>query len=686
MRSLKTKDGRVIKPYVYQKTSFKLLVTALQKYRRALMVMATGLGKTITSILVLLHFLKPKNRVLFLCHDTGILDQAFRDFKEFLSDAYSCTKFYGQKKDWNADTHNIVFATFQSMASHLADGVKRNIFSNTHFDYIIVDEGHHAKAETYESVLEYFIAKWKMAMTATPDREDEEDITEIFGKPVVNIELPEAIAKGWLTPVDYRVLSDGLNEELIKKLVAEVLDDNVRITEKQINERIFVKIRTQEQVKEILKESKDKQAIIFCQNITHLRHVAEFLPQSVWVHSKQTDDENKETMRAFKKKRARHILVVDKFNEGIDIPSVELIVFLRGTDSRRIFLQQLGRGLRKLLGKKKVTILDFVGNIRRIQEIKTLVERIRSLVPKGGKRKVFTPLHVEGAGFTFDFTENVVDLLKVFNRNQVEFAPPGWITAQGLVSKGVSRNFIRKIAEKFRQPHPEWLKVYQTATVIAEHYHPELVSEIKKAIKNRGELAPENWMTPHALSKDVHIYYKNLKVKVEKYRAKHAGWFKTFYDGTGKTTEYYHPELVAIVKKELRPEQKLNGWESASSLRDSGVKSGTNSIKTFAETFRKKHTGWFKLLLQHNVEVECYHPHLVDKIKQRFSEMKIPGGWLKVTEVLKSRKKVGRIREFTKQFRNNHPEWFKDFLIYGHFIEHYHPKLIEKIRIHFQSK
>jgi superfamily II DNA or RNA helicase len=462
MRSLKTKDGRVIIPYSYQKTSFKLLVTALTKYRRALMVMATGLGKTITALLILLHFLRPKSRVLFLCHDTGILDQAHDEFKNIIDSKYSFTKFYGDKKDWDADTHNIVFATVQSLASHLFNPKSKNIFSRRHFDYILMDEAHHAKAETYEQVLEYFQPRWKMAMTATPERDDEEDITEIFGKPVVNIELPEAIAKGWLTPVEYKLLSDGINEEVIRQLVGDVIDNNVRITEKEINKKLFIRVRTQEQIKEILKESVNKQAIIFCRNITHLKHVAKLLPSSVYVHSKRKTDENNKAIKQFKERKVRHILVVDKFNEGIDIPDVELIVFLRGTSSRRIFFQQLGRGLRKLLGKKKVTILDFVGNVRRIQDVKDLVERIESIsLGKQHKRGPKTgPLHVKGTGFTFNFTEETVNILRVFERSQEDYYPTWQEASKAAIKLGIKsgKEYVKAYKKDSKLPSSprEW--------------------------------------------------------------------------------------------------------------------------------------------------------------------------------------------------------------------------------------
>ncbi len=451
-------NSKQIKLYDYQGIAFKNLVAALKKTFRALMVMATGLGKTIVSIEVVKYFITPKDRVLFLCHDNGILNKSYKDYKKYIGESYTYAKFYGAQKDWEADKHNFVFATFQSVLAHLNNPkAKKKLFSPKHFTFIVVDESHHAQAETYAEVINYFKPKYKLGMTATPDREDGEDIRDIFGEEVVKILLPEAIAKGWLTPVEYKLLSDGLDEEKIRQICKDVLDDNIRMTEKQINEKIFIKVRSQEQCKIIQQYSKTRKAIVFCENIQHAQHIGSLLPSSVSIHSQQATGVNDANYELFETGAVKHVLVVDKFNEGIDIPDTELLSFLRRTESERIFYQQLGRGLRKVPGKEKVVVLDFVGNIERIKQVSKLAQEIKAIA--GIERKKngtpnMSPLHVEGKGFSFDFSDQVVNLFSVFERLE-QFYYPTWEEASKVaISLGIknSTDYYKNYKKDSRLP------------------------------------------------------------------------------------------------------------------------------------------------------------------------------------------------------------------------------------------
>ncbi len=445
-----------IELYDYQEVAYHKVIKALQKYGRALMVMATGLGKTIVSSKIVEFFLlsQPKTvRVLFLCHDAGILGQCYKKYRAILGKHYTYTRFYGKHKDRNAKNYNFVFATFQSKP--------HKFFKPNHFDYIIVDESHHAKAETYNEVMESFNPKWKLGMTATPDREDEKDIRQMFGKEVVNYPLPEAIANGWVTPIDYRTLSDGLDQDVLDVLVSEVLVENIRITENQINERIFIRIRTEVQCRKILEHTDNGlKAIVFCNNIEHLDHVAELLPRSVIVHSKRSDDENNFAIAQYESGHASHILVVDKFNEGIDLPDTDVLVFLRATDSYRIWLQQLGRGLRKFLGKNKVIVLDFVSNIDRIRNVRKFVWEIGRY--QGGNQfnsedfKLDSSLHIEGDGFMFDFSEKIVNILSMLDsRIDVDFYPTWQEASKAAIKLGIktSVEYLKRYKEDPRLPN-----------------------------------------------------------------------------------------------------------------------------------------------------------------------------------------------------------------------------------------
>jgi superfamily II DNA or RNA helicase len=411
--------------YDYQGIASNKVIWALQQFAKALMVMATGLGKTVVSASIVDYFLsrRKKSRILILCHDSGILDQLFKEYRSWFGNDCTYAKFYGKKKNWNADQHTFVFATFQSKP-HL-------YFSASHFDYILVDEGHHAKAPTYSEVLRFFTPTWKLAMTATPDRDDLQDIRDIFGKEVVDYSLPEALAREWLTPVKYKLLTDGLDQEILQALVDEILADQIRITESQLNERIFIRARTDKQCERILEYTNTGlKAIIFCNNISHLDHVMEHLPRSVAVHSERTRSENDVAIEMYKTGLVSHIVVVDMFNEGIDLPDTDVLAFLRPTDSYRIWLQQLGRGLRKFPGKDQVVVLDFVSNIERIKNFKSLVDQIGKYTDLKGSNHnsimdLKSPLHIEGSSFMFDFAEEIVSILSA-----VEYmvSSPLWAT------------------------------------------------------------------------------------------------------------------------------------------------------------------------------------------------------------------------------------------------------------------
>lgn len=320
-----------MKLYNYQEIAFQRIIDAFKVSNKALMVMATGLGKTIVSAFIVKNELSQKKKGLFLCHENDILDQAISTYRQVLGDVVVLGIFYGSRKDWDADLADVLFASFQSFNEwHQA-------FDKDHFDFIVVDESHHGQAPTYKEIIDYFKPEKLLGMTATPDRGDEKDIRDLFGEEVVNYTLEEAIAKGWLTNVEYHVLNDGLDIDELKAIMREALEGKERISVKQLNERIFVKMRDTEIAEKILSFGSRK-AIIFCENIDHVDNFAKHLPDAAVFHSRFSNKHNAKTLQKFKDGKLHFILSVNKFNEGIDVPEAELIIFLRGTDSKRIFL------------------------------------------------------------------------------------------------------------------------------------------------------------------------------------------------------------------------------------------------------------------------------------------------------------------------------------------------------------
>lgn len=363
--------GKRIKPRKYQKEVVDTLLAQFAKGNsRFLIEMATGLGKTITAALVVRELeraaitAKGRPRVLFLAHQIELLEQAAKSFRNILRVGdYSYSACFDGALPEPTD---LVFATFDTMLSHIAD------LAPHAFDIVIVDEAHHVAAKTYATVVRHFSPKAVIGLTATPYRTDAQDIFQFFGGDEGHIgkyDLSWALKNRHLAFPSYKVFLDDLTPDALQQLAQGFgLSD--------IDKRLFLRRRDEEIVRIIedaLAENKiaSPRVIVFCRSIAHLRNLIQsFSPGSaVLIHSRMTDAERRNNIEAFREGRFTYALVCDLFNEGIDIPEANALVFLRYTGSRTIWLQQLGRGLRKVANKDVVHVLDFVGSLQRLKEI-----------------------------------------------------------------------------------------------------------------------------------------------------------------------------------------------------------------------------------------------------------------------------------------------------------------------------
>lgn len=670
--------------YDYQEVAYNKIIVALRKYSRALLVMATGLGKTVVSAKIVEYFLsqlQSKPKILFLCHDTGILEQCFLKYQNILGDKYTYARFYGQKKNWNADKHNFVFATFQSKP--------HQFFRASHFDYIIVDESHHAKAETYDEVLDYFNVKWELGMTATPDREDQKDIRDRFGDEVVNYSLAEAIANGWVTPIEYKVMSDGIDKEILQQLVQDILVEEIKVNEKQLNDWIFVRSRTEVQCREILNyTNQNLKAIVFCNNIMHLEHVYAHLPNSVVVHSGQSAKMNALAIAQYEAGIVHHILVVDKFNEGIDLPDTDVLVFLRGTDSFRIWAQQLGRGLRKFLNKEKVIVLDFVANIERIRDVKKLVSDIASFQKTKAdfdETKINAPLHIEGNGFIFDFTEEIVSVLSMLDymasTEPVESYKTWQEASQALKKIGI------KTRTEYWERYKENKKLPASPNVFYSDF-PGWTSYLSFIIH---EDIPDGWMTLTSLSKEIDKDVQTVRSLVGSlpydYKQKHIKKYKTKKSGF---RECHSPELIVFLKNKYKKKKDPPpDWKDAIQLRDEKI-AGFVQIKAFVENYRNLHQEWFECFWVFNRNREFYSPELIKLIVQHFKTLQTPPpkDWITFSLIAKRFDFPMRpkLRALIDEYRIINKEWFGNFRTGNRTREYYHPNLVKIIFEKFKKQ
>ena len=341
---------QVIKPnYMQRKALKELNRNRAIGVNRALIVSATGSGKTYLAAFDALNF--APNRLLYVVHEGSILRKSLETFQEVFGSLKTCGMYTGEAKELEAD---FIFTTNVSMCRSL------DLFDKKEFDYIIIDECHHAVASTYRQIIEYFEPEFLLGLTATENRMDNQDVVELFGNNIpYELRLRDAIINDLIVPFHYFGIRDelvdyGLTDSAERRLIAQISnEDNCEFISQQIEKH---------------RPSGQKlKALAFCRNIQHARMMAENL--SDYYHTAFLSGKNKtgERIRAYNdlqsdNKELEILFAVDILNEGVDIPGVNMVLFLRPTESSTIFIQQLGRGLRKYPNKSFVTILDFIGN------------------------------------------------------------------------------------------------------------------------------------------------------------------------------------------------------------------------------------------------------------------------------------------------------------------------------------
>lgn len=350
----------------------KLAEMRAQGIDRGIMVMACGLGKTITIILDVARFLEehPDSRVLYLCHNGEILAGAKEKFEAYFGARYSYGFFMTYANKIEADDTlkkpTFLFASFQTM------GRRREQFARDEFDYIIIDEAHHVQARTFAPTVRYFRPKFQLGMTATPFRMDGKKIEELLGEVIYNMDIDHGLLEGWLASIDYKLVLDDIAAGL-----KEFLDENEKYTVSQLNRQVFIALRDEEIVRIIKQRVKDfglekPKMVIYCKTITHARRIATIYGRNKAkvVRANQPMDEVKGILQSLERGEIEAVTSVQKLNEGVDLPSLNMLVFLRNTVSRNVYEQQLGRGTRREADKDTVFVLDFVNNVKRYEMLR----------------------------------------------------------------------------------------------------------------------------------------------------------------------------------------------------------------------------------------------------------------------------------------------------------------------------
>ena len=382
--------------------------TRAEGAKRALVQAATGVGKTYLAA----FDSKSYERVLFVAHREEILKQAAASFRNVRnSEDYGF--FTGGEKSTDK---SVIFASVATLGR--SEYLSEKYFAPDYFQYLVIDEFHHAVNEQYQRIVKYFKPQFLLGLTATPERMDGRNIYELCDYNVpYEISLKDAINKGMLVPFHYYGIYDDTDYSGLHLIRG-------RYDEKELNETYIGNVHRHDLIYKYYCKYGSKKALGFCCSRAHAEEMAkEFCERgipSVAVYSNANGTYSEERGKAIKKLKSGEIRVifsVDMFNEGVDITSVDMVMFLRPTESPIVFLQQLGRGLRRSKGKEYLNVLDFIGNYEKAGRVRFLLTG-RTL----GKNEYYNP--ADRSAFPddclIDFDMKLIDLFSEMDKKHLK--------------------------------------------------------------------------------------------------------------------------------------------------------------------------------------------------------------------------------------------------------------------------
>lgn len=353
--------GRVT-PRPYQTEALQALASDLDASGRALLVLATGLGKTVVGGEVIAAHLRraPQDQVLVVAHAKDLVQQLERALWRHLPKDVPTRILTGDTRP--DDLSGLTCATVGSALSAARFGYRPGL--------VMIDEAHHVGEEgQYDELLELLSSARHLGVTATPWRGDKHDITHQLGAPSFSLGIEEGMRRGYLAQVDYRLFVDDIDWDIVR----EASDHSYGLAE--LNAKLFLPQRDEairDELATAWASTRNPRAIVFCRTTEHAERLADMLRRTpLWsgalaIHAGLAKRERQNRLLAFRAGEVPILTAIDILNEGVDVPDVNILCFARVTHSRRIFVQQLGRGLRLREGKERVTVLDFVSDLRRI--------------------------------------------------------------------------------------------------------------------------------------------------------------------------------------------------------------------------------------------------------------------------------------------------------------------------------
>lgn len=358
----------------YQADAFAATKADLREKSRAFLVLATGLGKTMVAGALIQSFLteRPDSTVLVVAHARELVDQLQRAMWRHVSKNTPVQQLTSDEKPDFLD--GVTCATFQSALPLVRLGWRP--------DFVFVDEAHHVGDDgQYAELLELCRESKQLGVTATPWRGDQGEVAAHFGGTTYRLGIEEGMRLGYLCDVRYKVFADNIDWAFVRSISRN------SYSLKELNSRLFIPQRDERIRDELLgvwNSTVNPRAIVFCQTIEHAKRMREILGSvPVWrnaqaIHNEMGKRERQISLMRFRRGEIPILIAVDVLNEGVDVPDVNIVCFARVTHSRRIFVQQLGRGLRLSDGKDYVSVLDFISDIARVAEIMNLRRSVTS--------------------------------------------------------------------------------------------------------------------------------------------------------------------------------------------------------------------------------------------------------------------------------------------------------------------
>ena len=619
---------------------------ALELYRdkgwkKGIVVMPTGTGKTYLSAFDSKRF---DGRVLFVVHRLDILSQSKNAFEKVWS-GVSTGLLTGEIKE-NVNDSQVLFASVGTLRRYVLESK----FKPTEFDYVIIDEVHHGQAPSYREFLEFFKPKFMIGMTGTPDRMDRKDIFELFDyNKVFEYSINDAIEFGYLVPYSYIGLWDNTDYKNIRYNGQKfnVNDLDTYLIHQERNEAIL---------KAYLEKGNEDKAIGFCVSIKHAKRIAEFFNEhgvSALAITSESE-ERKEEIKRFRDNEISIAFTVGLFNEGVDFPNVRVLLFLRPTESKTIFQQQLGRGLRLHPDKEKVLILDFIANYEKANNIRKYLSSSSSTKVNSKTGRIEKIEYEYSSGCEVEFDEEVEDILNAQDIKDLSVTKEDLVAAYGDLAEKLERKPTQdeinsqgefKIS-KYTGKFGSWIKFLRYIKEFTEasyHYpqgvhlgHVFYILKILGTKKREGSHIDEKYVRFRGGVSEGRLGHFRRQIKYKLQATMEFGWViddRNFAAGeeyeltlTPAGKEMFDKLKPLLTKLNLKFNPSVNGIPSTNMIENTSI--FTKELAKFFKNSKNKNFIQQQFLKIHAVSQMLNYLYRVER-KEKISKKSIYQGFFK---------------------------------------------------------